>query len=147
MFTCFEHEPGRREAGLADQIPRNHLRKGVMKKFLWTCVLALPLAAASQQTASAFEIHWSGSCNWNWSWGCSWHCHNCCTDCGMPDGFYGASYGGDYAGACLDGSSTAAYGGYSSMPVQAMAQPLVNYASYGFQPVGYTNIPSYWYGR
>jgi hypothetical protein len=125
-----------------------------MKKFLWVCVLALPLAVTSQQEASAggFEIHWSGHCDWHYSWGicCGDSDKKCCNsygDCGVSDGSYGDTSLGGYAGYCLDGYNGATYGGYASMPVQAMPQSSMNYGSYGFQPVGYTSIPSYWYGR
>jgi hypothetical protein len=126
-----------------------------MKKFLWACVLALPLAAVSQSTASAggFEIRWTGHCDFDYSWGINcWHSDKGCShksyqECSVPDCSYGDSSSGGYPGNCLDGFNGGGYGGYAGMPVQAMPQAPVNYGSYGFQPVGYVGAPSYWYGR
>src|SRR5262245_10076211 len=123
-----------------------------MKKFLWACALALPLAAVSQQTASAggFEINWGGGFNFHWTFGIN--CGHCCQEwsCakGYDDGYgsacsyggygsdcsYGGSYMGDSGGVCMDGFNGMGYG-YAALPsmaqptglYQAMPQPPVNY--------------------
>jgi hypothetical protein len=133
-----------------------------MKKFLWACVLALPLTTVSQQNASAcgFEIHWAGGCDWHFTWGI--RCGNCCNECnwGTVDGGYASdcsSYGAGQDGSSgygLDGVNGTGYS-YAGLPVmapptasiQALPQPPVIYGSYGYQPVGYVGVPPYWYGR
>jgi hypothetical protein len=129
-----------------------------MKKFLWACVLALPLAAVSQQTASAggFEINWGGGFNFHYTYGISWHhggkdkCSHKSHECGhVPDCCDSGSSWGGYSGYCMDGFNSQGYS-YAALPVmaqpavQAMPQPT---GTYGFQPVGYEGVPPYWYGR
>jgi len=129
-----------------------------MKKFLWACMLALPLAAVSQATASAggWEWHLCGHCDWEYSWGFNCWCsdkgcsHKGHKECSVADCSYSDLSSGAYTGYCLDGFNPMGYGSYAGMPVQAMPPQPVNYGSYGsygFQPVGYVSTPSYWYGR
>jgi hypothetical protein len=132
-----------------------------MKRLLLASLLALPLLAATQQKASA-GCHFScgGCCHFSFSCGgcCNFSCgcNPCCSGC---DGGYGYGFPGYYGGypGCWD-----SYGGYGIVGGNALQAPAVApsaagapSAQYpaaispnsGFQPVGYYQAPSYWYGN
>jgi hypothetical protein len=129
-----------------------------MKRLLLASLLALPLMAATQQKASAgccFSC--GGCCHFSFSCGgcCNFSC-GCNPCCGGCDGGFGYGYGfpgnyGGYAGGypgCWDG-----YGGYGMVSDGGLQAPAVapsagvTSPNSAFQPVGYYQAPSYWYGH
>ena len=137
-----------------------------MKRFLLVCLLALPLSAVTQQKASAWCcFSCCHSCCFNFSCGgcCNFSC-GCNPCCGGGGCGYGSGYGyglpgyGGYPGG-LDGC---AWGGYgmvdNGIPQSPAIAPSAAPASAqypaaapgnwgGYQPVGYYQGPSYWYGN
>jgi hypothetical protein len=124
-----------------------------MKKFVTACVLALPLAAATQQQASAgCEFHASGG--WNISFVSTGSCFqwSCCSmsvpggGCDPYAGMYGYPYG-VYGAPIAVGQPATTPPAPSAAPVQKTSYPAINSGAWGFQPVGYFQAPSYWYGQ
>ena len=129
-----------------------------MKKLLLACSLALPVSAAAAPSAAAFEFNGGGGFNWYYTFGI--HCHSAprgCDSAGL--GGYGNPWDTGYwwggscgTGYCDNGFATATYDwsavpGYTQTPAQIAGYPTPANAGYGFQPVGYTAAPAYWYGR
>ena len=136
-----------------------------MKKYLLACLLALPMAALTQQEASAGCQFCCGgsccisfSCNncCNFNGGCNASCQPYCGGGGFGNGWGG--WGGGYPGCFggFGGWGDGCYGGViSGSPAPASTTPAPAgekkaYApimNYGVQPVGYYQAPSYWYGN
>jgi hypothetical protein len=125
-----------------------------MKRLLLASLLALPLMAATQQKASA-GCHFScgGCCHFSFSCGgsCNFSC-GCNPCCGGCDGGYGYGFPGYYGGypGCWDGYSMGGYGvaGDNALQAPAAAPSAATVSpNWGFQPVGYYQAPSYWYGH
>lgn len=144
------------------------IRKVPMKKFALACLLALPVLAASQQTASAHGRLFLG-----FNFCLQIDCDGCNAGCGAAGcgncGGYGCGYGGPAWGGspAWGGHAGAVPGGYAGgHPIEAgpgtippvapapgaikpTGQPVQGGAAYpGYMPVGYYGNPGYsLYGR
>jgi hypothetical protein len=128
-----------------------------MNKLFVASLLALPLSAASQQNASAGEFRIGASCSLSFyfsgscgsQYGCGNDFYSGCSPWGGGYGMPGAydAYGwSGYADGGTPISTPAPAATHAAAPVQAAQYP-GSYASWGYQPVGYYQSPSYWPGR
>ena len=141
-----------------------------MKKLLVASVLALAVALASQQTASAWH-EWRFSAGISFAGRGEWFSCNPypgdCSNCGPFGGMFSSYYAGPAFGHYGDAgapswqapapSADPKVPGDNKGPTPAAAGLPQTYSPYyntGYQPVGYTypgyspyQVPSYWYGR
>lgn len=139
-----------------------------MKKFLFACLLALPVVALSDAPACAWGCGFKICLGFNIS--CTGCCTPCCdtgcgSGCGSGSGYgsygcdTGCGYGGGYGydGVCYGNTG---YSGYNAGTAYATGYPMtapaqmaayqqpMTYPTYNFAPAGNSfQTPAYVYGR
>jgi hypothetical protein len=131
-----------------------------MKRFILIGVVALPMLALAQQPAAAGHqicIDFSITIGCSPECSCPRECklRRCrrCDPCNMgcysgSDGYAGYDSGGT-DGFCPDGygGSLPSYAQFQIPTYSPVQDPGLSSFGSGYQPVGYFQAPSYWYGR